>query len=194
MSAVPTACKVDPAAPTNVTSRSPDNVMQRRQFLSRALVGLAGASLVRQESPVNAQVPAANAPAPKIDKIVKTEEEWRKLLTPAQYNVLRREGTEAPFSSPLNNEKRKGTFLCIACDLALFESRTKYDSGTGWPSFYQSIAGRVETSVDHKLIYPRTEYHCARCGGHHGHVFDDGPKPTGLRYCNNGVALKFVPV
>ena len=107
--------------------------------------------------------------------------------------MLRKEGTEYPFSSPLNNEKRKGTFVCAGCDLPLFDSKTKFDSGTGWPSFYQVIEGRVETTTDHKLIYPRTEYHCARCGGHHGHVFDDGPKPTGLRYCNNGVALKFVP-
>jgi len=99
----------------------------------------------------------------------------------------------APVHEPLNNEKRKGTFVCAGCELPLFESKTKYDSGTGWPSFYQGIAGRVETTVDQKLIYPRTEYHCARCGGHQGHVFDDGPKPTGLRYCNNGVALKFIP-
>ena len=107
--------------------------------------------------------------------------------------MLREEGTERPFTSPLNNEKRKGTFVCAGCDLPLFESKTKYDSGTGWPSFYDVIPGRVETKIDHKLIYPRTEYHCARCGGHQGHVFDDGPKPTGLRYCNNGVALKFIP-
>ncbi len=167
--------------------------MQRRQFLSRALLGLAGASLLRPAMAANAQAPVANASAEKIDKVVKTEDEWRKLLTPAQFNVLRKEGTEPPFTSPLNNEKRKGTFVCAGCDLPLFESKTKYDSGTGWPSFYQGIAGRVETSVDHKLILPRTEYHCARCGGHQGHVFDDGPKPTGLRYCNNGVALKFLP-
>ena len=165
--------------------------MQRRQFLSRAVFGLAGTALLPHAA--GAQIPTAAAPVAKIDKLVKTEDEWRKLLTPAQFSVLRQEGTERPFSSPLNNEKRKGTFLCVACDLPLFESQTKFDSGTGWPSFYQSIAGRVETTVDHKLIYPRTEYHCARCGGHHGHVFDDGPKPTGLRYCNNGVALKFVP-
>ena len=107
--------------------------------------------------------------------------------------MLRKEGTEPPFTSALNNEKRKGTFLCVACELPLFLSQTKFDSGTGWPSFYQYIAGSLETSVDHKLIYPRTEYHCARCGGHLGHVFDDGPKPTGLRYCINGVALKFIP-
>ena len=128
--------------------------MQRRQFLSRALLGLAGASLLRPAMAANAQAPVANASAEKIDKVVKTEDEWRKLLTPAQFNVLRKEGTEPPFTSPLNNEKRKGTFVCAGCDLPLFESKTKYDSGTGWPSFYQGIAGRVETSVDHKLIYP----------------------------------------
>lgn len=167
--------------------------MQRRQFLSRAFLGLVGTALLRQTSAVDAQAPAAKTPAVKIDKIVKTDEEWKKLLSPAQFSVLRREGTEPPFTSPLNNEKRLGTFVCAGCELPLFESKTKYDSGTGWPSFYQSISGRIETSVDHKLIYPRTEYHCARCGGHQGHVFDDGPKPTGLRYCNNGVALKFIP-
>jgi peptide-methionine (R)-S-oxide reductase len=126
-------------------------------------------------------------------RVVKTEDEWRVLLTPAQFNVLREEGTERPFTSPLNDEKRRGAFVCAGCALPLFESRTKYDSRTGWPSFYDCIKGRVDTKVDHRAIYPRTEYHCARCGGHQGHVFDDGPKPTGLRYCNNGVALKFVP-
>jgi peptide-methionine (R)-S-oxide reductase len=166
--------------------------MQRRQFLSHALFGLAGATVLRSAAAAT-QAAASGADTVKIDKVVKTEDEWRKLLTPAQFSVLRQEGTERPFSSPLNNEKRKGTFVCAGCDLPLFESRTKYDSGTGWPSFYQKIDGRIETSVDHKLIYPRTEYHCARCGGHQGHVFDDGPKPTGLRYCNNGVALKFLP-
>lgn len=160
--------------------------MNRRRFLFRSLSALAGAAALRHPA-------LAEAQAVKIEKLVKTEAEWRKLLTPAQFDVLRQEGTERPFSSPLNNEKRKGTFACVACDLPLFESRTKYDSGTGWPSFYDVIPGRVETKVDHKLFAPRDEYHCARCGGHHGHVFNDGPKPTGLRYCNNGVALKFIP-
>ena len=174
--------------------------MERRRFLSHALAGLAGASVLRATgaaTPATTAAPktgAGSVGSPfKIEKVVKTDEEWRQILTPAQYSVLRKEGTEYPFSSPLNNEKRKGTFACVGCDLALFDSKTKFDSGTGWPSFYQVIEGRVETTTDHKLIYPRTEYHCARCGGHHGHVFDDGPKPTGLRYCNNGVALKFVP-
>jgi peptide-methionine (R)-S-oxide reductase len=108
--------------------------------------------------------------------------------------VLREEATERAGTSPLNSEKRNGHFACAGCDLPLFLSSAKYESGTGWPSFYAAIAGRVETRTDLKLILPRTEYHCARCGGHQGHVFDDGPKPTGLRYCNNGVALKFVRV
>ena len=171
--------------------------MERRQFLSRALAGFAGASLLRvagAATPAPAAAATAGAgPTLQIGKVVKSDDEWRQILTPAQYSVLRKEGTEYPFSSPLNNEKRKGTFVCVACDLPLFDSKTKFDSGTGWPSFYQVIEGRVETTTDHKLIYPRTEYHCARCGGHHGHLFDDGPKPTGLRYCSNGVALKFIP-
>ena len=160
--------------------------MNRRHFLTHAAGALAGTTTL-------ANAFAAEAPSPAIGKVVKTEAEWRKLLTPAQFSVLRQEGTEVPFSSPLNNEKRAGTFVCAGCDLPLFQSRTKYDSGTGWPSFYDGIKGAVGTSVDVKLIVPRTEYHCARCDGHQGHVFDDGPKPTGLRYCNNGVALKFVP-
>lgn len=129
----------------------------------------------------------------KIEKIEKTDAEWKKILTPEQYRVLREEGTERPWTSPLNDEKRNGTYLCAGCELPLFTSDMKFDSGTGWPSFYTSLEGAIETEWDFKLILPRTEYHCARCGGHHGHVFKDGPPPTGLRYCNNGVALKFVP-
>jgi peptide-methionine (R)-S-oxide reductase len=121
-----------------------------------------------------------------------TEAEWQKRLTPAQFQVLRQEGTERAGTSPLNMEKRKGIYHCVGCDLALFDSTTKYDSGTGWPSFFDHLPGTLKTKTDFKMVYPRKEYHCARCGGHHGHVFDDGPKPTGLRYCNNGVALKFV--
>ena len=120
------------------------------------------------------------------------EDDWRKRLTPEQFHVLREEGTERPGSSPFNAEKRKGTFVCAGCALPLFTSETKYESGTGWPSFYDFIPGSIGTKTDYKLILPRTEYHCIRCGGHQGHVFDDGPKPTGKRYCNNGVALKFV--
>ncbi|MGH6833572.1 MAG: peptide-methionine (R)-S-oxide reductase MsrB [Methyloceanibacter sp.] len=125
-------------------------------------------------------------------EITRTPEEWRKLLTPEQYAVLREEDTERPFTSPLNNEKRKGTFTCAGCDLPLFSSETKFDSGTGWPSFYAPIDGAVESGKDWTFGLLREEVHCRRCGGHLGHVFDDGPKPTGLRYCINGVSLKFV--
>lgn len=126
-------------------------------------------------------------------KVSSSEEEWRRELTPEQYRVMRREGTEPAGSSPLNAEKRKGVYRCAACGSALFTSDTKYESGSGWPSFFASITGALEFKTDYKLILPRTEYHCARCGSHHGHLFDDGPEPTGQRYCNNGVALKFEP-
>ena len=135
---------------------------------------------------------AAQGPAPKVEMLKLSDAEWKKRLTPQQYDVLRQEGTEYPGSSPLNAEKRKGTFHCTACELALFSSETKFESGTGWPSFYAPLPGALVTKTDVKMIIPRTEYHCARCEGHQGHVFDDGPKPTGKRYCNNGVALKFV--
>ncbi|GJM02935.1 MAG: peptide-methionine (R)-S-oxide reductase [Rhodomicrobium sp.] len=129
----------------------------------------------------------------KITPIKKTAAEWREILSDEQFRVLRKEGTERAFTSPLNDEKRAGTYHCAGCDLALFQSSTKYDSGTGWPSFFDVIEGAVGTKKDYWLGYPRTEYHCARCNGHQGHVFNDGPKPTGLRYCNNGVALTFKP-
>lgn len=128
-----------------------------------------------------------------IQKIRKTDEQWKQDLTPEQYRVLRREGTERAGTSALNAEKRVGTYVCAGCGLPLFRSDTKFESGTGWPSFYDVIPGHVETKRDFKLIMPRTEYHCARCEGHQGHVFSDGPKPTGLRYCNNGVGLRFEP-
>jgi peptide-methionine (R)-S-oxide reductase len=126
-------------------------------------------------------------------EVVKTEAEWRSVLTPAQFDVLRRRATEMPGSSALDHERRDGTFACAGCDLPLFSSATKFDSGTGWPSFYRPLASAVETEDDRSFFTTRTEVHCRRCGGHLGHVFDDGPPPTGLRYCMNGVALKFTP-
>ena len=128
-----------------------------------------------------------------MDKIDRPDEEWRSLLTPEQYRVLRHEGTERAGTSPLNVEKRAGTYLCAGCGQPLFRSDMKFDSGTGWPSFYTALPGTLDTKADRKLFMVRTEYHCARCGGHQGHVFEDGPEPTGLRYCNNGVALRFEP-
>lgn len=121
-----------------------------------------------------------------------TDAEWRKRLTPSQYAVLREEATERPFTSPLLKEHRRGDFACQGCGNRVYPSRTKYDSGTGWPSFWAAYPGSIATKSDHKLVYPRTEVHCARCGGHLGHIFDDGPPPTGKRHCINGVALKFL--
>jgi peptide-methionine (R)-S-oxide reductase len=132
--------------------------------------------------------PAAAAGAAQVTH---SDAEWRKRLPPAAYDVLRHEGTEYAFSSPLDHEKRTGTYACLGCDLPLFSSKTKYDSGTGWPSFWAPLPNAVATKTDVKMIVPRTEVHCGRCEGHLGHVFDDGPKPTGLRYCMNGVALQF---
>lgn len=126
-------------------------------------------------------------------EVEKTPEEWRKILTPEQYRVLREEGTERAFSSPLDKNTAPGIYHCAGCDNPVYTSETKYDSGTGWPSFWAPIEGKVATSVDFKLFYPRTEVHCARCGGHLGHIFKDGPKPTGKRHCLNGVALIFRP-
>jgi peptide-methionine (R)-S-oxide reductase len=129
----------------------------------------------------------------KIQKIRKADDEWRKRLTPEQFLVLREEGTERPFTSPLNENKKTGRYVCAGCELPLFTSEMKFDSGTGWPSFFTSIEGRIETKLDFTMLLPRTEYHCARCGGHQGHVFKDGPPPTGQRWCNNGIALEFIP-
>ena len=120
-------------------------------------------------------------------------EDWKRILPPERFHILFEAGTERAGSSPLNAEKRDGLYLCAACHQPLFDARTKYDSGTGWPSFWDPLNGAVGRSTDYKLLYPRTEYHCSRCGGHQGHVFKDGPRPTGLRYCNNGLALIFVP-
>ncbi|NBX02655.1 MAG: peptide-methionine (R)-S-oxide reductase [Alphaproteobacteria bacterium] len=158
--------------------------MHRREFIKIALVGASLLALCKASKAFALQT---------VEKIMKSDDEWKKTLTPEQYNVLRHEGTERAGTSPLLDEHRNGVFACAGCGLELFPSTTKYNSGTGWPSFYKPIEGHIETSTDYKLVVPRTEYHCARCGGHQGHVFDDGPQPTGLRYCNNGVSLKFVP-
>ena len=131
--------------------------------------------------------------ADEIVRLEKSADDWKDVLETDQHAVLFTEATEPPGSSVLNQEKRPGTFVCAACYLPLFESASKYESGTGWPSFFMPIEGRVGLKRDFRMVLPRTEYHCARCGGHHGHVFKDGPEPTGERYCNNGVALRFVP-
>ncbi|MCU7845354.1 MAG: peptide-methionine (R)-S-oxide reductase MsrB [Candidatus Thiodiazotropha sp. (ex Monitilora ramsayi)] len=159
----------------------------------RSMIKLLGAAAL---APVLGQTVFARQDSKmmQLEKLDLSEVEWRERLTPEEFNILREEGTERPGTSPLLGEKRKGTYVCVACDHPLFDSSMKYDSGTGWPSFFETLSGAFETKRDFKLIWPRTEYHCARCGGHHGHVFEDGPKPTGLRYCNNGIALKFVPV
>jgi peptide-methionine (R)-S-oxide reductase len=159
----------------------------------RSFVGLATLAV--------AAVPAARAlsgalvakPAPGKFEVTLTEAQWRAKLSPAAFDVLRQEGTERPFSSPLNDEHRRGTFACAGCALPLYSSTTKFDSGTGWPSFWAPLKDAVRTRDDGSLGMVRTEVHCRRCGGHLGHVFDDGPKPTGLRYCMNGVAMTFAP-
>jgi peptide-methionine (R)-S-oxide reductase len=164
--------------------------IQSRPFTRRGLFG--GASLFLLAIPVSglaaAKDPWADDPSRKF-----SDGDWRSKLPAASYDVLRRGGTEAPFSNALNNEHRAGTFSCRGCGLPLFKSNWKFDSGTGWPSFYQALPGAFDKKADFAIGVPRTEYHCARCLGHQGHVFDDGPRPTGLRYCNNGVALTFTP-
>jgi peptide-methionine (R)-S-oxide reductase len=163
-------------------------MFDRRSLTFAGVSAIALAAVARVASSARAE----STPAPTFE-VAKSDEEWKKLLTPEQYYVLRRHGTERAFTSPLDKEYGPGIYACAGCDLPLFSSTTKFNSGTGWPSFYAPLANAVGTSVDRTLWMTRTEVHCRRCGGHLGHVFDDGPKPTGLRYCMNGVALKFLP-
>ena len=161
-----------------------DKILARREFLGAA--GLAAGALIVGRTSATAR-PVGTFP------VQKTPAQWRAQLGPDRYNILRQAGTERPYSSPLNKEHRAGRFVCAGCDLPLFASATKFDSGTGWPSFYRPLPGAVVTKTDRSFLMDRTEVLCARCGGHLGHVFNDGPKPTGLRYCMNGLALKFQP-
>jgi len=162
--------------------------MKKRYFLQAGVAAAGAVTLARYFKPAKAElVQAADA-----FEVSKTEAEWRQILTPEQFGVLRQQDTEPPFSSPLAEQFVKGTYLCAGCNLPLFSSETKFDSGTGWPSFFQPLPNAVLTTEDHSLMMTRIEVHCRRCGGHLGHVFDDGPQPTGQRYCMNGLALKFV--
>ncbi|WP_206335760.1 peptide-methionine (R)-S-oxide reductase MsrB [Sphingomonas sp. MK52] len=158
-------------------------MIDRRMVLGAGVVTMIGAALGGR---------AFSAPGKRF-AVTMSEAEWRRKLSPAAYAVLREQATERAYTSPLDKEKRSGNFLCAGCDLPLFSSLTKFDSGTGWPSFFRPLPGAVGTTTDYKIGYPRTEVHCSRCGGHLGHVFDDGPPPTGKRYCMNGVAMRFVP-
>lgn len=167
--------------------------MNRRAFLQRTVFVLAAplaAGACARDGARTVRMPQTES---AVDQLERGHDEWRRLLTAEEYHVLFEEGTERPFSSPLNDEKREGTYVCAACFLPLFLSDDKFDSGTGWPSFTRPIAGHVDFKLDKRFGMTRSEYHCARCGGHQGHVFEDGPAPTGERWCNNGVALRFVP-
>lgn len=178
--------------------------MKRRTLLSASAISLLGAAswlkahyhntiITGEPTTMTEENLQTDLRPAKIEQWELSNSQWQDRLDEAAFYVLRKEGTERPFTSPLNEEKRDGTYACAGCGLALFEANKKFDSGTGWPSFFDKIDGHIETKRDFKLILPRTEYHCARCGGHQGHVFNDGPEPTGLRYCNNGVALTFLP-
>lgn len=170
--------------------------MDRRLFLGGATAAAIGLSAAAADSGGDMAKTEGNPDSSKIPDFEKwqlADAEWRKRLSPEAYAVLRKDATERPWTSPLNEEKRPGSYLCAGCGYKLFRSEKKFDSGTGWPSFFDVVDGAIGRQTDFKLILPRTEYHCARCGGHQGHVFNDGPSPTGLRYCNNGVALSFTP-
>ncbi|WP_055074973.1 peptide-methionine (R)-S-oxide reductase MsrB [Pseudanabaena sp. 'Roaring Creek'] len=175
--------------------------MKKRNFLLTGAAVVGGSWLLqfwRSPSTNTAIAVDTNSPdqfnqATKRYKIMKTEEEWKQILTPEQFKVLRKHGTERAFTSPLDKEYSKGNYNCAGCDLPLFTSDTKFNSHTGWPSFFAPIEGAIGTTVDNSLFMQRVEVHCSRCGGHLGHVFNDGPNPTGQRYCMNGVSLKFVP-
>ena len=175
------------------------NISRRSLGLGAAAVALTACSKTVPDAHANSST-AGKVTTDKTVKVMSdadwanlSEAEWKKRLGPNEFRVLRKAGTERPFSSPLNDIKAKGTYVCGGCALPLFTSEQKFDSGTGWPSFFDVIDGAIGKKTDFKLVAPRTEYHCSRCGGHHGHVFNDGPRPTGLRYCNNGIALKFIP-
>ncbi len=168
-----------------------EHINMKRRGVMATLLGSAVMGITEESA---AQTPGkVVVPPQKIEKLVLADAEWKKRLTPEQYQILRKEGTERAGTSALNDEKRAGVYHCAGCDLAVYTSDMKFDSGTGWPSFFTTLPGVFETKTDFKILYPRTEYHCARCGGHHGHIFNDGPKPTGQRWCNNGAALKFKP-
>ncbi|WP_429303764.1 peptide-methionine (R)-S-oxide reductase MsrB [Paraburkholderia sp. GAS199] len=167
-------------------------MQSRRRFLFSGAAAVAALGVASRWHPLAAASAQAAEPAGTFE-VTHTDDEWRKLLTPSQYAVLRQEGTERPYTSPLNDEHRAGTFTCAGCQLAVFASRTKFDSHTGWPSFWAPLDHAIGTREDRSFGVVRTEVHCRRCGGHLGHVFDDGPKPTGLRYCMNGLAMNFAP-